>query len=240
MTRVRSVFRRLAPREGRTRHNAMKLSSRLILSALLTMTGLVGCQCGLCKRPTPPPPPPPPGPTYIPAPPPTGAVAAPPAGAMIAPPPSAVIAPPPGAASVPQPRFPPAEVRNYPPGPQSVPGQTAPYDGGARGYLPEADMRQPVRSGVQLQPPQVSESASPPAKEPPLASPPRVSEGSRYGAATPSLPSGIPQYAMAREQVANGLRPLADGFDWLKENGFLRCSARPRSRRRRGRGPRAG
>ena len=25
---------------------------------------------------------------------------------------------------------------------------------------------------------------------------------------------------MAREQVANGLRPLADGFDWLKENGF--------------------
>ena len=145
----------------------MKQASRILLAALLTMTGLVGCQCGLCKRPAPPPPPPPPGPAYIPSPPPAGAVAAPPPGAVIAPPPGAMFAsPPPGAANAPPPRFPPSEVRNYPPGVQSAPVQTSPYDGGARGYLPEADPRQPARSSVQLQPPQVSESTSPPSTTP--------------------------------------------------------------------------
>ena len=34
------------------------------------------------------------------------------------------------------------------------------------------------------------------------------------------LPVGIPQFAVAKDQVASGLKPLQDGFDWLKENGY--------------------
>jgi protein tyrosine phosphatase (PTP) superfamily phosphohydrolase (DUF442 family) len=35
------------------------------------------------------------------------------------------------------------------------------------------------------------------------------------------LPVGIPQFAMARDKVAAGLKPmLEDGLDWLKANGY--------------------
>jgi protein tyrosine phosphatase (PTP) superfamily phosphohydrolase (DUF442 family) len=37
---------------------------------------------------------------------------------------------------------------------------------------------------------------------------------------TPSLPVGIPQFAVAREEVASGLKPLLDGLDWLRTNGY--------------------
>jgi protein tyrosine phosphatase (PTP) superfamily phosphohydrolase (DUF442 family) len=35
-----------------------------------------------------------------------------------------------------------------------------------------------------------------------------------------ALPAGIPQFGTARDGVAGGLRPLDDGFDWLKTNGY--------------------
>jgi protein tyrosine phosphatase (PTP) superfamily phosphohydrolase (DUF442 family) len=36
----------------------------------------------------------------------------------------------------------------------------------------------------------------------------------------PSLPTGIPQFAMARPRVANGLKPFTDGITWLKNQGY--------------------
>jgi len=40
------------------------------------------------------------------------------------------------------------------------------------------------------------------------------------GAGTPSLPVGIPQFAMAKKRVASGLRPMLDGLDWLANHGY--------------------
>ncbi len=37
---------------------------------------------------------------------------------------------------------------------------------------------------------------------------------------SPSLPVGIPQFALVKDRVASGLRPAIDGLDWLKDNGF--------------------
>jgi hypothetical protein len=37
---------------------------------------------------------------------------------------------------------------------------------------------------------------------------------------SPSLPVGIPQFALARENLASGLKPSIDGLDWLKDNGY--------------------
>jgi protein tyrosine phosphatase (PTP) superfamily phosphohydrolase (DUF442 family) len=34
------------------------------------------------------------------------------------------------------------------------------------------------------------------------------------------LPAGIPQFAEAKARVASGLTPFADGWDWLKANGY--------------------
>jgi protein tyrosine phosphatase (PTP) superfamily phosphohydrolase (DUF442 family) len=36
------------------------------------------------------------------------------------------------------------------------------------------------------------------------------------------LPSGIPQFASARDRVTGGLKPLLDGLDWLQASGY--CS----------------
>jgi protein tyrosine phosphatase (PTP) superfamily phosphohydrolase (DUF442 family) len=47
--------------------------------------------------------------------------------------------------------------------------------------------------------------------------PPKVTE---ERASTPSLPVGIPQFAVAREGVASGLKPFLDGLDWLRANGY--------------------
>jgi protein tyrosine phosphatase (PTP) superfamily phosphohydrolase (DUF442 family) len=34
------------------------------------------------------------------------------------------------------------------------------------------------------------------------------------------LPVGIAQFAIAKEQVASGLKPNAEGMQWLKDNGY--------------------
>jgi hypothetical protein len=36
----------------------------------------------------------------------------------------------------------------------------------------------------------------------------------------PSPPADIPQFAVARPRVANGLKPFADGLTWLKARGY--------------------
>jgi hypothetical protein len=37
---------------------------------------------------------------------------------------------------------------------------------------------------------------------------------------TPSLPVGISQFALVKDQIASGLRPVLDGVKWLQENGY--------------------
>jgi len=37
---------------------------------------------------------------------------------------------------------------------------------------------------------------------------------------SPSLPVGIPQFALVKDRLASGLKPSIDGLDWLKDNGF--------------------
>jgi protein tyrosine phosphatase (PTP) superfamily phosphohydrolase (DUF442 family) len=67
---------------------------------------------------------------------------------------------------------------------------------------------EPPRNGARLQPPEFApESPVKPAvveERPP----------------SPALPVGIPLFASVKDQVASGLKPLVDGWDWLKDNGF--------------------
>jgi protein tyrosine phosphatase (PTP) superfamily phosphohydrolase (DUF442 family) len=61
-----------------------------------------------------------------------------------------------------------------------------------------------------------SRSAAPPSQMP------RVKEEESRSAApqSPVPPKGIPQFAMARDQVASGQRPFDDGFSWLKQENY--------------------
>jgi protein tyrosine phosphatase (PTP) superfamily phosphohydrolase (DUF442 family) len=50
---------------------------------------------------------------------------------------------------------------------------------------------------------------------------PRVKEeGTRPAPPSPVPPKGIPQFAMARDQVASGQRPFEEGFAWLKQENY--------------------
>jgi len=40
------------------------------------------------------------------------------------------------------------------------------------------------------------------------------------GTATPALPVDIPQFAVAKQDVASGQEPFADGVNWLKTHGY--------------------
>lgn len=62
-----------------------------------------------------------------------------------------------------------------------------------------------------LNPPQVTEKVTPAPQKPAVVedrSPP------------PALPVGIPQFAPVKDRVASGQRPMLDGLDWLKDNGY--------------------
>jgi hypothetical protein len=67
-----------------------------------------------------------------------------------------------------------------------------------------ADGGEGVRQTTQLYQPPLNGSKSTDSKEP------------------PALPSGIPQFAIAKEvpRVASGLKPFAEGWNWLKANGY--------------------
>jgi protein tyrosine phosphatase (PTP) superfamily phosphohydrolase (DUF442 family) len=130
---------------------------------------------------------------------------------------------PPGATVVPYGSQPPAgAIPVYPPVPQTgsanqappPPVQTGPD---VRRYEPpptwepatsqagySAGAQQP--EGVRLQSPKTTTITEPTPK-------PAVSENA-------SLPVGIPGFASARERVASGQKPLLDGLDWLKDNGY--------------------
>lgn len=127
-----------------------------------------------------------------------------------APPPAAMpgFAPAPGPAvpgfvapAQPPPAPPPAapDVRLYPPEWRAVP------DPGRLTPEPAPANPEPGRPGVRLLPPETG---------------PARTEAPRAPAGAAPLPVGIPDFAMARERVAAGLKPHLDGLDWLKANGY--------------------
>jgi protein tyrosine phosphatase (PTP) superfamily phosphohydrolase (DUF442 family) len=133
-------------------------------------------------------------------------------------PPPPVTQPPPGATIIPYNAQPPAgAVPVYPPVPQTsgqvpaAPVQTSPD---IRRYAPAASSNwEPANTkqarfddteGVRLQVPD----ANPAQKLAPVA-------GDSAG-----LPVGIPGFARARAQVAAGQKPMLEGLDWLKDNGY--------------------
>jgi protein tyrosine phosphatase (PTP) superfamily phosphohydrolase (DUF442 family) len=86
---------------------------------------------------------------------------------------------------------------------------------------PDPVPQKPQTSAPQYLPEQPATAEPPPARlsppEMPGTAPPRVRE---ERPATPALPSGIPQFEIARDRVASGLKPLAGGFEWLALNGY--------------------
>ncbi len=100
----------------------------------------------------------------------------------------------------PMPPGPPADARGFEP---------PPADPGVRLAIPE-----PVS-------PQDSTRLAPPVPVQPPATPePPLAPKADGPAPTPPLPVGIPQFAMAKNRVASGLRPMLEGIDWLQANGY--------------------
>jgi protein tyrosine phosphatase (PTP) superfamily phosphohydrolase (DUF442 family) len=164
---------------------------------------LGGLFCGPCKAPAPPP----------------GAAGAPipPQPELVAPPPPAPVSP---------------EIRNYPPGPVQ---QSAwrPNEPAVHLLVPETrpQVSETETRGQPAEPvPQVTENPkqaapaetpAPPKPKPPTDAVAPAKEESKYTEPkSATLPSGIPQFAMAEDQVAAGLKPLLEGLDWLKDNGY--------------------
>jgi hypothetical protein len=112
-----------------------------------------------------------------------------------------------------------APVPVLPQGPVVQGGYTAPPTAGTTPAPQEATVR--------LSPPETTEPAPPQSAEPPVAAtppgatPPAVTERrDPPPAAVPAAPVDIPQFTIARDRVATGLRPFPDGVAWLKERGY--------------------
>lgn len=167
--------------------------TRRLLGPVMATVLVQGCQHA-CRQPCPPVPPPTvssPFPAPIPA-------------STFTPSPQALLQAP--AATVPAP----SATRSYEP-PLATPLEPTwriPADSGVRLAPPEETSPPPMEGGVRLQPPDL--------RLPSPSLPPRSEER----APTPLLPAGIPQFALAKDQVATGLKPMLDGVDWLKQNGY--------------------
>jgi hypothetical protein len=112
----------------------------------------------------------------------------------------------------PAPRYPgapPGVVMNPPNGlPPASPPQRMPDDSGVRLAIPERSPAESARQGIRLFAPQGPDGLQP--------------AGVReHAEGTPSLPVGIPQFAMAKERIASGLKPTQEGVDWLNANGYV-------------------
>jgi protein tyrosine phosphatase (PTP) superfamily phosphohydrolase (DUF442 family) len=176
------------------------------------LAGALGCHHTCCKRSVGPAPvvaSPPPGAVIVPAPPagrPGGEVLAP--APVVTPAPVAPVAP-----AAPAPSFPTAPAQSnfllqpQPSAPAPLPpGVTLRLDTAAA-PAPQTPAPQPPTPTVRLLPP---ESVSAPA-----------SRESAASATSPALPVGIREFAIAiPERVATGRKPMLDGLDWLKTNGY--------------------
>jgi protein tyrosine phosphatase (PTP) superfamily phosphohydrolase (DUF442 family) len=119
---------------------------------------------------------------------------------------------------------PPAPVNSgpgFPPSGTQIPPSPAPVSPGASRYAPgqgAQDRWEPAPGAVKLLPPESMQSES---AKTPL---PKITESKEPGAArtpSPAFPAGIPQFNLFKEGVATGLRPaLDDGLDWLQTNGY--------------------
>jgi protein tyrosine phosphatase (PTP) superfamily phosphohydrolase (DUF442 family) len=134
-----------------------------------------------------------------------------------------VIVPPPPVPVTPQ-----QEVRGFTPAP----------------VIPDPTWRPIEQASVKLAPPVISDSNEPAGRTslyPPMPDTGKPSGTGVTQAKTPlsAFPVGIPQFAIVKDGVATGLRPmLDDGLDWLQANGyrtvvFLRQPGEPDSADRR-------
>lgn len=138
-------------------------------------------------------------------------------GPMVAPPGAPAVAAPPPSPEIQQNAF-------QAPAQPSPPASPPPTGGAAGVYLappepapaapttpppsaPPANNAAPPREQTRLYAPQTT--------EPPAAPPARDDR-----AASPALPVDIPQFAIARPNVATGLEPYPDGVSWLKSHGY--------------------
>ncbi len=126
---------------------------------------------------------------------------------------------------------------SYPPSPSPLAGGTPeppPVSAGYYGYAPLPSTPSPglaEQSQVVLGMPQPDQSPATPTVEAQL-SPPQQAPSTPPSTAKPGpagksqaepagvLPVGIPQFTMARDGVASGLRPMLDGLDWLRRQGY--------------------
>jgi protein tyrosine phosphatase (PTP) superfamily phosphohydrolase (DUF442 family) len=129
---------------------------------------------------------------------------------------------------MPDPLPPPSQSKSAPettwqPGPSVGPGVRLAPPEVIEGTQPGPGTPAP-KGGVQLYPPIVSDNDKPAPPKVEIKTQPK-SEPKTEPKTEPKpqggLPVGIPQFALARDQVANGLRPaLDDGLDWLQANGY--------------------
>lgn len=96
-------------------------------------------------------------------------------------------------------------------------GGAAPAAPGVRLDAPEpVEPAQPMPNGPPSQPPtQSTRPYTPQTQEPPPAPPAKDDRN-----ASPALPVDIPQFAIARPNVASGHEPFAGGVAWLKAHGY--------------------
>lgn len=106
-------------------------------------------------------------------------------------------------------------VLGTPPADTNPPSAAPPANGAAApGQGPMVQL-----SGPQTEPPPAV-AQGPSAATPPTATVPPQPAVKEAQTTAPSLPVGIPQFAIARKNVASGLRPILDGLDWLAAHGY--------------------
>ncbi len=123
-------------------------------------------------------------------------------------PPAGPVAPPPGAEIQQNSYVPPPAGASSPPAPAAIsPGVSL---GAPEPVEPLPSESRPPQESTRPYTPQTPE----PPKAPVM--PPAQDEGT----ASPALPVDIPQFAVAKQDVASGQEPFADGVTWLKAHGY--------------------
>ena len=88
----------------------------------------------------------------------------------------------------------------------------------------QPEWRPPANNGVRLQAPETEPVSPPPSRLPqgPDSKAPQTlkpDDAQKSPGASP-FPVGIAHFALARDQVASGLAPIPEGYDWLKDNSY--------------------
>jgi hypothetical protein len=125
----------------------------------------------------------------------------------------------PAPAAVAVPAIPPGAVV-APPAASAIPAVPAPGQVVQGGYTPSAPPQSsPQEPTVRLAPPELSTPGPGQSREPPVAAQAPATGPERRDASM-AVPIDIPQFAIARPKVANGLQPFPDGVVWLRDNRY--------------------